>query len=69
MWKSWVSRARFSIVQSSTAPTLVVMAGFSFGLEDLLLLSIHRDVELDRTVGSAKFFGEIKFALCGHRRI
>ena len=67
MWKAWVSRARFSMVQSSTAPTFVVITGFSFGIKDFLRLSIDRDVELNRSVGSAEFLGEIELALSGNR--
>ena len=53
------------MVQSSTAPTLVVIAGFSSGFEDFLLLSLHRDVELDGPVGPAKFLRKIDFPLRG----
>ena len=39
--------------------------GLFVSFEDLLLLSIDRYVELDGTVGSAKFLREIEFSLRG----
>src|SRR5580704_16409055 len=39
--------------------------GLLVGLKDLLLLSIHGDVELNRTVGAAEFFGKKELALDG----
>src|SRR5579872_7107473 len=38
---------------------------FFVGFKHLLLLSVDSDVELDRTIGPAKFLGEVKFAECG----
>src|SRR5208337_5232180 len=35
------------------------------GFENLLLLSVHRDVELNRSVGPAKFLREVEFPLRG----
>ena len=68
MWKACVSPVRFSMVQSSTAPTVVVIGGRIGHTEDFRLLPVDGDEEFRGTVRSVGRFRKVDLAVRGNRR-